>query len=173
MVPRAHATQIMYSSPEQLGRQAELVVHGRVVSVESYWNDKRTKIFTSARVAVDDTYKGAAQPVVEIVQLGGTVDNVRVNVSGSLIWKAGEEVVLFLEPYNGQYAVSGFSQGKFNVTRDPVTGKPFVRRPALKGVQIQGAPSSDGTTQSLEMEELPLETFVNRALGSERKGGSR
>jgi hypothetical protein len=167
------ATQIVYRSPEQLGEQSVLVVHGRVTSVESSWNEKRTKIFTTTQVEIDDTYKGANRSTVDIVQLGGTVDNVRVNVSGSLSWRPGEEVVLFLEPYEGKYAVSGFSQGKFNVTRDPVTGKAFVRRPALEGVEVTGAPSSDGTTKSLEMNDVPLDVFINRALGSNGKGGSR
>jgi hypothetical protein len=172
-VSSTRATQIVYQSPEQLGEQAALVVLGRVTSVESYWNDKRTKIFTTTRIEVDDTYKGTGTSVVEIVQLGGTVDNLRINVSGSLIWRTGEEVVVFLEPYEGKYAVSGFSQGKFSVTRDPQTGKAFVRRPALEGVEVQGSAPSDVAAKSYEMDEVLLDTFINRALGDARKGGSR
>jgi hypothetical protein len=174
IAPFTKATQILYRSPQQLGQQSELVVHGRVVGSESQWNDKRTKIFTTTRIAVESTFKGATAPTVEIIQLGGTVGSVKVTVSGALRWVPGEEVVLFLEPYaQGKYQVSGFSQGKFNVERDPDTGKAFIRRPALEGVQVLGAPSSDEMARTSKFENIPLETFVNRALGNEKKGGSQ
>lgn len=173
IVPFAHGTQIVYQTPQQLGHNAELVVHGTVVSVESQWDDQRAKIFTTTRIAVEDTYKGAGSPLVEIIQLGGVVGNVRVNVSGALQWAPGEEVLLFLEPYLGKYAVSGFSQGKFLVQRDPESGDAYVRRPSLDGVEIQGAPSVDGSPRSSAMADMPLQDFVDRALADGKKGGSR
>ncbi len=172
-VPFTQATQIIHRTPQQLGERSELVVHGHVMTVQSAWNDKRTKIFTTTVISVENTYKGAAAPVVEIIQLGGVVDNIRVNVSGSLQWRPGEEVVLFLAPYEGKYAVSGFSQGKFNVKRDAKTGKAYIERPELEGVEIMGAPSKDGTTKPTKVEKVPLEEFVNRALGTGNKGGAK
>ena len=167
------ATQILYRSPEQLGQQSALVVQGRVTSVESWWNEKHTKVFTTTRVVVDNTYKGAEQSAVEIVQLGGVIDNIRVNVSGSLQWRPGEEVVLFLEPYEGKFAVSGFSQGKFNVKRDEKTGKAYIERPEMDGVQLLGAPSKDGSVMPTKLESMQLDDFINHALGSGSKGGAR
>ena len=173
LVPLAQATQILHRTPQQLGDESELVVHGRVMTVQSAWNDKRTKVFTTTVISVENTYKGAAAPVVEIVQLGGVVDNIRVNVSGSLLWRPGEEVLLFLAPYDGRYAVSGFSQGKFNVKRDAKTGKAYIERPELEGVEIMGAPSKDGAATPTKVEAVPLEAFVDYALDRGKKGGSR
>jgi hypothetical protein len=157
-VPLSKATQILYQSPQQLGEQSSLVVRGKVTSTRSFWNDQRTKVFTETHIAVDETYKGGDVATLRVVQLGGVVDNIRVTVSGALQWTPGEEVLLFVEPYRADaYQVSGFSQGKFNVKRDPQTGKAFIQRPALEGVEIMGA----------------LDVFVNRALGDSDKGGSR
>jgi hypothetical protein len=111
--------------------------------------------------------------VVEVVQLGGTVDNIRVHVSGALQWRQDEEVLLFLEPYENKHVVSGFSQGKFNVKRDEKTGEAYIERPELEGVEIMGAPSKDGATRATKVRNVPLEEFINHALGTGSKGGAR
>jgi hypothetical protein len=167
----AFATQIVYKSPEQMGQESSLVVRGRVASVESYWNAKHTKIFTRTRVAVDETYKGAPAGMVDVVQLGGVVDGVRVTVQGAVTWRHNEEVVLFLEPYQaGSYHVAGFSQGKFEVERDPDTGKSFVRRPAMEEVQfLTMSPTGELPPRASEVRRIPVDQFINQALGRNNK----
>lgn len=160
-----HATQILYRSPQQLGQQSSLVVQGKVADSRSYWNEKHTKILTETSIQVEQTHKGRAAGVVTIIQLGGVVGNVKVSVAGALQWNPGEEVLLFLERYGpDNYRVSGFSQGKFNVERDPDTGEPFIKRPALEGTEIQGAPAKDGVSMTSRVEPVPLQTFVDHAL---------
>lgn len=162
----AFATQIAYLTPRELGQQSELVFRGKVVSVNSYWNDKHTKIFTRTRVAVDETYKGSSWAVVDVVQLGGTVGKVKVTVQGALQWNVGEEVLLFAEPYDtGSFQVSGFSQGKFGIKRNARTGTAYVQAPQAEGVTLLGAPSVQGLIQTSGTERVPLEAFVNQALG--------
>jgi hypothetical protein len=162
----ASATQVVYLTPQDLGRQSELVVRGRVLSVDSHWNDKHTKIFTVTRVAVDETYKGSPQSVVDLIQLGGTVGNIKVTVQGALQWTPGEEVLLFAEPYDGlTYQVSGLSQGKFAIRRDLRTGVVYVQAPSLEGVTLLGTPSPQAPARSQAAANVPLERFVNQALG--------
>jgi hypothetical protein len=162
----ASATQILYQSPQQMGRDSETVVRGKVISVQSYWNDTHTKIFTRTRIGVDETYKGTASPSIEILQLGGVVDNVRVTVHGALQWRVGEEVLLFAERYDAtSYRVSGFSQGKFHVDRDPETRVAYVTAPALDDVELRGASAVDGMQRPTKSERVTLETFVDQALG--------
>jgi hypothetical protein len=162
----ALATQIVYQSPQQLGEHSALVVRGKVVSVESYWNADHSKIFTRTRVGVDETYKGADQPTVDIVQLGGVVDNVRVTVHGALQWVPGEEVLLFVERQDsGGYRVSGFSQGKFHIERDPKTGVAYVNAPSLDGVELVGASGADGIRRPTKSDKVTVDTFVDQALG--------
>jgi hypothetical protein len=165
IVSDARATQIVYRSPQQLGQESALVVSGTVASVESYWNDTHTKVFTKTRIAVDETFKGTSQRMIDIIQLGGTVGTVKVTVHGALQWTPGEEVLLFVEPNDAAtYRVAGFSQGKFEIERDPVTGAKFISRPALEGVQVLGAPSQQQLKKVSHMKKVTLEQFVSQAL---------
>lgn len=159
------ATQIEYRSPQQLAQQSALVVAGTVQSVESFWNDKHTKIITRTRIAVDETFKGTGKRTIDIIQLGGTVGTVKVTVHGALQWTPGEEVLLFVEQHDAvDYRVAGFSQGKYNIERDPVTGQKFINRPALEGVEIQGAPSERQLKKVSQLKKISLEQFVSQAL---------
>jgi hypothetical protein len=169
----AHATQIVIMTPRQMGEKAQLVVAGKVSATESFWNEKRTKIFTRIDFAVDASYKGSAPPVVSLLQLGGTVDGVRTSVDGAVMWKVGEEALLFVEPYtNGTYQVTGLSQGKFRIERDPATGAAYISRPALEGVKLvdeTGAPAAapvpGSAPPAAAIEKTPIERFVAEALG--------
>jgi hypothetical protein len=164
----ALGTQVQYKSVEQLGEDSSAVVRGTVANVRSFWNEKHTKIFTATLIAVDESYKGRPGGTVEVLQLGGTVDNVQVTAHGALHWTAGEEVVLFLEPYTeGRYQVSGFSQGKFKIERDPDTGAAYIKRPALEGAQMVGAPGA--VDASAELETVSLEKFLKEALGDRER----
>lgn len=173
VAPVTHATQVIYKSPQQLGEESALVVQGRVASVRSFWNPQRTKIYTETIVAVDDTFKGRSASTVSLLQLGGEVDGVRVSVHGALNWRLGEEVLLFLEPYTGgSFHVSGFSQGKYEIERDPRTGEPFVRQAAAPGVQLVGGSGTDANTIKGTADKMKVSDFVDYAVGG-AKGGQR
>jgi hypothetical protein len=164
-VTAVEATQVLYRSPQELGKESALVVQGRVTGVQSYWNETGSKIFTEARVEVAEAYKGAKPGTVRVIQLGGVVGHVKMTVAGSLAWIPGEEVLLFLEPSNeGAYQVSGFSQGKFAVERDPETGLAYVSRPALEGADVLRA-SGEAAGPDTGVARVPLERFVTEALG--------
>ncbi len=160
------ATQVEFVSPKQMGEECALVVRGKVAGVRSFWNGAHTKIFTETVIQVDETYKGGAVGTARVLQLGGVVDHVRVNVHGALIWHPGEEVLVFLDRMDGgDYRVAGFSQGKFNIERDPVTGEATIKRPALEGAEVFGAPSTGEKVMGTGPVRMPLDEFVNHALG--------
>ncbi len=155
------ATEIMYQSPKQLADESSRIVRGTVVSVRSYWNAQHTTILTETRIRVAETYKGARTPEAVVVQLGGVVGHVKVNVEGALSWKPAEEVLLFLETNpDGAYQVAGFSQGKFAIERDARTGAAFVKSPGLGGAGLVGAPP--GGVKAVNM---PLDRFIDDTMG--------
>ncbi len=124
------AAQVLPMSPGELGSAADAVVLGTVESTRSFWNADRTKIYTEIVVTAEQAFKGTPGAAIRVLQLGGTVDNVKVTVHGALAWAAGEEVLLFLESYRqGRHVVTGLSQGKFAVSRDPLSGERYVSRP--------------------------------------------
>lgn len=156
----SHATQVEYLPLETLGAESPVVVRGEVVGVRSYWNSTRTRILTETSVQVTERYKGAASGLVQVVQMGGELDGIRMTVAGSLAWQPGEDVVLFLEDsLPGRYRVAGFSQGKFGVVRDPRTGVERVVQAPLGGVELIDADAAptvrSRTLQSLLSQALP------------------
>jgi len=159
------ATKIIYQTPRELARESSQIVRGRVASVQSFWNENRSKIFTEVRISVEETYKGTSLRETRVLQLGGIVDNVNMHVEGALSWKANEEVLLFLEPnVSGSFAVSGFSQGKYAIERDRKTGKPFVRAAGLEGVELVDGPPGGGAAPP---RKIPLDTFISSTVGNE------
>jgi hypothetical protein len=160
------ATQVAYFAPQDLAQYSEAVVRGRVVSVDSYWNDRHTKMFTRTRIHVDETYKGNPQPVIDVIQLGGVVGNVKVTVHGSPQWEVGEEVLLFAEPYKaGDFQVAGFSQGKFRIIRDPKTGQAYVQAQVENETGLLGASPGQQRATVSRPEMVPVDEFVEQALG--------
>ncbi len=168
------ATQIIYKSPETMGRESSLVVSGTVQSILPFWNADHTRIFTKTTIEISETFKGAAGSTVDIIQIGGVVGHVRMTVAGAAHWKQGEETLLFLEPYgNGMYMVAGFSQGKFDINRDSKTGRAYVYRPALEGTGLAGSTEPGGRELPTDRLKIPIRKFIDRALGLSGKGGSR
>lgn len=161
------ATKIVHMDPQKLADAASAVVRGTVVGSESYWNASRSKIFTETTITVDESYKGSPGGEVRVLQVGGVVDGVQVTVHGALQWRQGEEVVVFLESADsGKYLVSGFSQGKFQVERDPLTGRAFVQRPDLEDVELVNDDGS-GHARATGVARVPLDQFLSRALGAD------
>jgi hypothetical protein len=159
----ALATQIIQQPPQELAKDASLIVDGKVSTVRSYWNEDHSKIITEATVSVGATHKGAPATSVRVLQLGGVVGNVRQTAHGALQWKRGEEVLLFLEPaMPGTFQVAGFSQGKYMIERDPRTGRAYVQQ-AMPAVGTERSSTTPGVTPSRE-QALTLEQFLNQVL---------
>jgi hypothetical protein len=157
------ATKIIYQSPKQLAEESSAIVRGKVADVRTFWNAEQTKIFTEVRVSIDETYKGARAPEVRVLQLGGIVGHVKMNVEGALAWRPNEEVLLFLEPsVAGAFQVAGFSQGKFAIERDAKTGAAFVEGPPVESLDIVGKPPASSARV-----RMPLEKFITQTVGAE------
>lgn len=159
----ALGTKLAYRGPKDLAAESPVIVRGRVTSVSSYWNARHTKIFTEARVRVEETYKGGDLREARVLQLGGVVGHVNMRVEGALGWKESEEVLLFLEPgMTGTFNVAGFSQGKFTIERDPRTNRAFVRAPDLADTELLGAPERPGSPARISLDEFVAKTMSGR-----------
>ncbi len=155
------ATQVIQKSPKELAQVSQLVVDGTVQSVRSYWNDDHSKIFTEALVDVASTHKGASAQSVRVVQPGGVVGNVRMTAHGALQWKTGEQVLLFLEPATpGAFQITGFSQGKYVIERDPQTGAEYVKQ----AIPADAGTKSAAGASTTALERVTLEQFLDSVL---------
>lgn len=160
----AEATLVLHRTPAQLGEDAQLVVQGVVENVDSFWNQDHSRILTAIDVRVERAYKGAPAEVVRIVQMGGEADGVRMTVAGALQWTRGEEVLVFLESGQRNYRVAGFSQGRFDLERDPVTRRVYATRVASEDARFveragEGAAPSAGRPVRVPLDELLAEAL--------------
>ena len=127
----AYAVLMRPLAIDELVRKADLIVQGTVLD-KTCLRDDAGRIYTKVNIRVAEVWKGvlptnASPPVLTIVQGGGTVGDVREEVSGDVQYDAGEEFVAFLV-FNsrGEPVTIGLAQGKFHVWRDPQTGEQFA-----------------------------------------------
>ena len=132
-----NGTQAVLMRPlgiDELTRKADLIVRGAVLDQTSL-RDEAGRIYTRVTVRVSEVWKGAlpanaASNSLAIVQGGGTVGDVREEVSGEVQYDVGEEFVAFLVfNQRGEPVTIGLAQGKFHVWRDRKTGEEFARNP--------------------------------------------
>jgi hypothetical protein len=114
---------------DELAKRAEVVAVGRVTELKSEWNQDQTMIFTRVTLAVDEYIKGGdrTSSLVTITTLGGEVGEVGEMYTHAPSFRQNERVVVFLQKdQRGEYRVSGGTQGKYNIEKDPVTGQMVV-----------------------------------------------
>lgn len=120
----AAATTAVHMSDEDLVANADLILVGECLEVESTWVGR--DLVTLATVQVSEALKGEMGETVTVVLPGGVDASgpvpVAVTWPGAPSLAPGEAAVLFLNAYSqvqDGYAVAGFSQGLFNVVEGP------------------------------------------------------
>lgn len=126
----ARATVVEPLTTAEVAARADVVVHGRVVAVQSGWHPARAMIYSVATVEVDAVLAGALavdealDGRVAVRWLGGRVGAVEQFVPGGAALAVGDEVVLFLRRAGAGYAFVGQGQGVVRV--DPPLDGPAV-----------------------------------------------
>jgi len=105
---------VLKKSLGQLTDESTLIVKGKVITKESYWNEAHNRIWTTLKIQVSEYIKGTGSSVITFRVPGGTVGDTTLYVSDAPQWKEGEEVLLFLNPGN-YYPVVGWFQGKYRI----------------------------------------------------------
>ena len=142
-------------------------MRGTVRSVSSRWTKDGGRIMTDAVLDVSETWKGAAVKEVTVMHPGGEVGDVGQLVHGTVKFKAGDEVVVFLEGRGDRFLLTGMSQGRFKVERSS-DGKSIFVRQELDGEALFVDPSTHQPTQpnSIAMTLDQLRARVNALGGS-------
>ena len=111
------ASTFVAMSHKQLVAQADTIVQGQVVGVDSFWSESGRLIVTEARVKVHETLLGTAPAEVTVRTFGGQVGNFAVEAPGFPKFEEGREVILFLTLSNddGSIRVLGYQQGHYRV----------------------------------------------------------
>lgn len=123
LVSCAHALVTIPLSLEQLTRESDVIVYGRVSGI-TVQRDSERRIYSRVELEVLEMWKGPPpQARFTLVHSGGTLGNERVQVTGMPRFAIGEELVAFtvLNP-NKEGVLLSLGQGKFRIWRDPVSG---------------------------------------------------
>jgi hypothetical protein len=122
------ATTLVYKSFDDLMKEADAVVAGHVVSVDSQYNANR-EIYTFVTLDQVEVLSGNYTDSTLTIRLkGGKVQNDISHVIGSPEFTEGERVILFVNG-NGRYMVPlvGWTQGVFRIQQDPATSLDVVK----------------------------------------------
>lgn len=108
------ATTLEKLSMDQLIERSTAIVRGTVL--DSYAMQRGSVIYTTYRVRVSQTLKGAAPSTIEISVPGGQMNGVRQSFSGSPRLDRGVEYVVFVwTSRSGINHTLGLAQGVFDV----------------------------------------------------------
>jgi len=129
------SAQVRLTSTDDLTRQADIVVVGKVAGIRAEWNKEKTRIFTTVTVEVGEMLKGkGGESTVTIQTPGGEVDGVGEVYSHTARFAKDEDVVVFAEKdKSGNLRVAGGSEGKIAIRKDESTG----RRRVADGISIE------------------------------------
>jgi hypothetical protein len=118
----AGATTLIRHGLESLTADNELIVHGRVLDIHSYWNDDHSFILTDVTMRPSQVLKGVAGRPADITftVMGGTVGEITTVIVGGPDLVPGGDYVLFLnrEDLPGatqRLTVRDLSQGSYLV----------------------------------------------------------
>jgi hypothetical protein len=112
----AAASTFIALTHEELVRDAEAVIVGRIVEVGSFWNAEHTAILTEATLEVEDTVVGAAPAYLTLRTFGGRVGDYVIEAHGFPRFVLGERLLVFLEPeQEGAHKVLGYLQGQYRI----------------------------------------------------------
>jgi len=128
-------------SIEAMVSQSDMIAIGSCLDAQSVWVDRN--LVTLATISVKEVLKGDNSSTVTVVLPGGVDANrkfpIAMTYPGAPRINPSEDVFLFLtrdDEVSGGYAITGFSQGKFSITKDE-DGQEVVSRDltqtALKG----------------------------------------
>lgn len=117
----ASATTLLKLDLPALTKMSASIVRGTVKSSQASWNRDHTRISTAIVISVRETWKGAPVSELTVMQEGGVVGDVGQLVHGTVVFKPGDEVVLFLEEHGPRFILTGMVQGVFRISGDTAT----------------------------------------------------
>jgi len=121
-----------------LKKQAESVVHAKVVDVRSYWNADHSVIYTDSTLEVKGRLHGTSDNLIIIREPGGTVDDYTMVMEGAPKFDVDDEVVAFISRWHdGAPMVAGYFQGVSKIHRDKLGNA------ILQGGVADGLPMSE------------------------------
>ncbi len=178
LAPPTHASLMRFLSVEELAGASTQVVRARILGQSVHWTEDRRGIVTRIEAVVTGPLKGdaAAGRRLTIVQAGGVIDGISLDWSGRPTFREGEDLVLFLQPYDPadpadlRLLVVGGKQGRMRVLEDPAGRRPPQVERDLAGVLE--APFIEGELPegpAVRRDTMDLDELRRRVEGPDRR----
>jgi len=135
------ASTFLARTPEELVADSSAVVTGKVVSVESFWDENHTIIVSEIVLQVERTVVGQAPEFVTLRLAGGTVDDYTVVAHGFPTFTEGERALVFVSPdakITERFKVAGYQQGHYRIVTNRF-GEEIAIPTVDNNVQLVGA----------------------------------
>lgn len=170
LVQQARASTFVIPSDDQMVVSARAIVRGKVLSVESAFDENRNTVYTYVTLRVNEVLKGRidARRIV-IREPGGEAAGRGSIIFGTPQFSPGERVLLYLDTWpDGSLRVHDMFLGKFSIVDDPRTGLTYANRDAPGShVEIIGGPEVGAATDRMEL--FAYTAMVRNKLSANRK----
>ena len=102
--PSAEAFGNPYAWPslDSLVARSDTIVAGEVLDMRSAWTADRREIFTGVTLRPDRRFKGGERSLIRFRIPGGTVGDLRLEVTHAPVFAVGEQALVFLAGDSGQ-----------------------------------------------------------------------
>lgn len=159
----ASATTLVRQGLDKLTAENEMVVHGRVLDLHSYWNADHSFILTDVRVRPSQIVKGSNGGDVTLTVMGGQVGELSTVIIGGADLAAGSEYVLFLSHVDlpgaaHRLTVRDHVQGVFEVVKGRAHSQAFGQ-PLYP--DLEGRVDVPGGEEGLALDELVRQVRQN------------
>ncbi|MCL6479189.1 MAG: matrixin family metalloprotease [Peptococcaceae bacterium] len=115
----------LYKDLKQLTEEADYIFIGKVIGLNSQWNDTQTQIQTTVNILVEENLKNKRDSsTISITVPGGEVNGIIQRVTDIPVFTKNEKIVLFLDQKGiDKFEVCGGSQGKLSIKDGKVSNK--------------------------------------------------
>lgn len=112
----ASATSVPRLTFEELVDHSEVIATGHVSRSWADWDAGHKYIWTHYELAVSSAYKGTPASTVVISEPGGVVGGLGMAIAGTVSYKTGDNVLVFLQRMpNGYLRTTGWGQGQYRI----------------------------------------------------------
>ncbi len=165
----AFATTAIIPRDDEMVVESRAIVTGKVIGLSTRADANTGLVYTYIRLEVNSVLKGMiAEREIVLKELGGETRDRGTQICGMPRFEPGQEVLLYLNTWpGGALRVHQGFLGKFNISRDPSTGRVFVER-QLDGEDtlIMAGSGNNGTNRS---ELGAYEQMVSGLIDANRK----
>jgi len=111
----APAAVFLDTSVEDVARDSEAVLEGRVMRKASHLSRDGRTIWTEVEIAVSAAWRGAPEDFVKLAVPGGRVGDLAQRVDAAPAFAEGERVVVFVTRRGAYWQLAGLALAKYRV----------------------------------------------------------